>query len=152
MEIDDLDRRRRFKRARAATAVLTVASLSVFLSSCALDALIWGFDGAEVIKTTSQFARAAAAGDASAFICAGQDPPLGEPRDWEGVTPEEPEQFVSEYWPDQVPRDPDWSINVYVPVERQTEGAVTPGDVFYQETDNGLCVVDVVWVTVIEGQ
>lgn len=38
-------------------------------------------------------------------------------------------------------------------VEGLPEGAVPgihyPGDVFYRETDDGLCVVDVAWVTLV---
>lgn len=30
-----------------------------------------------------------------------------------------------------------------------TSDRVFPGDVFYRETDDGLCVLDVVWSTVV---
>jgi hypothetical protein len=133
---------------RATFAVLIFASLAVVLSSCSLNTLIWGADGAEVIETTDRFAEAAAEGDASSYICAGHDPRLGEPAEWEGVTGEEPERFVPEYWPTMVLLDPTWSINVYVPVERQVGGMQIPSDVFYRQSDQGLCVVDVVWATV----
>ncbi|MCW3493587.1 hypothetical protein [Microbacterium sp. SSM24] len=100
-----------------------------------------------MIDTTNQFAQAAAEGDASSYVCVGQQPRLGEPADWAGVSAEEPERFVPEYWPNQAALDPAWSINVYVPSERQFEGMEMPGDVFFRQTDDGLCVVDVVWVT-----
>ena len=139
---------RRHGRLRAALAVLTVASWALVLSGCSLNTLIWGADGAEVIETTDRFAEAAAEGDASSYICAGHNPRLGEPDEWEGVTGEEPERFVPEYWPTVVPLDPAWSINVSVPFERLVEGMEIPGDVFYQQRSDGLCVVDVVWATV----
>lgn len=30
------------------------------------------------------------------------------------------------------------------------EGSSVPGDLFFRETEDGLCVVDIVWATVIE--
>jgi hypothetical protein len=122
--------------------------VSVLLSGCSLNALIWGADGAEVIDTTNRFASAAAGGDVSGLICAGVDPRLGDPEDWVGVRAEEPEPFAPHYWPGQVDLDPDWSINVSVPIERVIEGALIPGDIFYRSTTNGLCVLDIAWRTV----
>lgn len=129
---------------RAATA----ASLVVLLSGCSLDTVIWGADGAGVIQTTEGLIEAAASGDADSFVCAGHDPELREPANWEGLSAEEPERFVAEYWPDQAELDPDWSINLSLAQKRVVAGEEFPGDVFYQEADDGLCLVDVAWWTV----
>lgn len=128
--------------------VAAAASLAVALSGCSIDALIWGADGAGVIETTEQLIDAAAAGDGASFVCEGCDPDLREPGDWEGLSAEEPEHFVADYWPDQVPLGPAWSINLSLPADRVASGVEYPGDVFYQETDDGLCLVDVAWWTV----
>jgi hypothetical protein len=37
-----------------------------------------------------------------------------------------------------------WNNNLQLGGEGAMSGRVFPGDVFYRETDNGLCVVDVV--------
>ncbi|MFJ6534004.1 hypothetical protein [Microbacterium sp. NPDC091662] len=127
------------------------AALVVMLSGCSLNTMLWGDDGAGVIETTTDLLDAAAAGDAESFICEGQDPELREPADWEGLSPEEPERFVADYWPDQVPLEPSWNIGLSLSAERVNGGVEFPGYVFYREVDDGLCVVDVTWWTVEEG-
>lgn len=113
-----------------------------------MDSLIWGSDGAGVIETTEQLIVAATAGEAGSFVCEDHDPELRAPQDWEGLSAEEPERFVAEYWPDQAPLEPAWSINLSLPADRVAAGVEYPGDVFYRETDDGLCLVDVAWWTV----
>lgn len=125
-----------------------MASLAIVLAGCSVDTLIWGAEGARVIQTTEQLIVAAAAGDGASFVCEGNEPDLGEPEDWVGLSAEEPERFVAEYWPDQASLDPAWSINLSLPADRVASGLEFPGDVFYQETSDGLCLVDVAWSTV----
>jgi len=131
---------------------LTAAScLAVVLSGCSHNTVLWGGDGAAVIDTTTDLIDAAAAGDADQYICEGQDPELRESADWEGLSAEEPERFVAKYWPDQVPLKPNWNIGLSLSAERVINGEEFPGYVFYRETDDGLCVVDVTWWTVETG-
>lgn len=126
-------------------AVTAAAPLAIALSGCSVDTLIWGAECAVVIETTEELIAGAAAGNGASFVCADYDPDLREPEDWEGLSAEEPERFVAEYWPDQVRLDPAWSINLSLPADRVDAGVEYPGDVFYQETDDGLCLVDVAW-------
>jgi hypothetical protein len=135
-------------RAKLALAVGAAAALTVGLSACSMDTVIWGADGAAVIQSTEDLIDAAASGDADMYICEGHDPELREPAAWEGLSAEEPERFVAEYWPDQAVLDPDWSINLSLGEERLVSGEEYPGDVFYRATDDGLCLVDVAWWTV----
>ncbi len=114
-----------------------------------MDSVIWGPGGARVIETTEQFIDAASAGDAGAFVCAGSEAELGEPQDWDGLSAGEPGKFAPEYWEDQAPLDPAWSINLELGAEGASTGRVFPGDVFYRDTGDGLCVVDIAWATVV---
>jgi len=133
---------------RRLLGVTAAAALVVTMSGCSLDTVIWGADGAGVIQTTERLIDAAAAGDADSFVCAGYEPELREPTDWEGLSAEEPERFVPEYWPEMTEHDPDWSINLSFAEKQVAAGAEFPGDVFYQETDDGPCLVAVAWWTV----
>ncbi|MFS2240717.1 hypothetical protein [Microbacterium sp. OR16] len=136
---------------RAVSAAIATASV-IGLSGCAgMDSLIWGQDGATTISTTERLIEAAAQGDASGFVCNGADPELREPADWEGLSAEEPERFVPEYWEQFAALDPQWSINLSLPEDRVAPGVEYPGDVFYRDTDDGLCLVAVAWWT-MEGQ
>lgn len=135
-------------RSRRVAAVGAAACLTVVLSACVPDALLWGADGAEVIRTTERLIDLAVAGDADSVVCEGHDPELGEPADWDGLSAEEPGRFVAEHWPDQAAHEPDWSINLSLGAERVTAGEQFPGDVFYRTTEDGLCLMDVVWSTV----
>ena len=126
------------------TASLVVAGAFVAtLAGCSIDAVIWGQDGAHVIETTERLIDAAASGEQHALVCDGADPGLGEPQDWKGLSAGEPEHFHADYWADQASLDPAWNINLEL--EYAVAGYVFPGDVFYRDTENGLCVVDVVW-------
>lgn len=137
-------------RCTRAAAAAGLAGLALVVSGCAVvDHVIWGADGAAVIRTTERFIEAAAAGDGASFVCDRGDPDLGEPADWAGMSAEEPERFYAEFWPDRAPLEPSWNINLSLPAERVAPGSEHPGDVFYRETDDGLCVVDVAWSTVL---
>ncbi|MFB8385688.1 hypothetical protein ACFC3F_00935 [Microbacterium sp. NPDC055910] len=136
------------RRMHRALAVGAVGSLVVALAGCSVDTLIWGVEGAGVIETTEELIDAAAAGDGASFVCAGHDPELRDPDDWVGLSAEEPERFVADYWPDQASLEPAWSINLSLPVDRVASGVEYPGDVFYRETGDALCLVDVAWWTV----
>lgn len=135
-------------RSGRVAAAGAAACLTLVLSACSADTLVWGADGAEVIRTTERLIDAAVAGDADSLVCEGHDPELREPADWESLSAEEPGTFVAEHWPDQAAHKPDWSINLSLGEERVTAGEQFPGDVFYRTTDDGLCLVDVVWWTV----
>ncbi len=127
-----------------------VGMLAVVLTGCSLNTVIWGADGAEVIDATEKVIAAASAGDGATFVCAGAEPEMGGAADWAGLAPEEPERFVAEYWPEAAAMDPAWSINLSLPEDRITNGMHAPSDIFYQQANEGLCVVHVEWST-IEG-
>src|SRR5690606_6433172 len=120
-----------------------IGALVVVLSACSADALIWGPDGARVIETTERLIDAAEAGDAAAFVCPDAEVDLGDPVDWDGLSAEEPEGFVADHWVEQATLDPVWSINLSLPPDRVEAGETYPGDVFYRDSDEGLCLVSV---------
>lgn len=127
---------------------LALASGIAALAGCSVDAVIWGADGAIVIETTDQLIAGITSGDGDDYVCSELTLDLGTPEDWHGLSPGEPERFVAEYWPDQAELDPAWSINLELPPGRVAAGHEYPGDVFYRETEDGLCLVDVAWWTV----
>ena len=141
-----MKRPRRLIAASSAAVLATV--LSTGLTGCSANMLIWGPEGTRVIETTEQLIDAAASSDPESFVCEGYEPEMREPTDWEGLSAEEPEEFVPEYWEQMVPLEPDWSINLSLPEDRTQAGTEYPGDVFYQQTDDGLCLVGVAWWTV----
>lgn len=135
---------------KRASSLIGAGVLVTVAAGCSLDTVIWGPDGAHVIETTEQLIHAAASGEADALGCADSTADFGEPEDWESLSAGEPERFNSEYWPDQALLDPSWSINLELGAEGGVSGQVLPGDVFYRETDDGLCIADIAWST-IEG-
>jgi len=120
---------------------------AVVLSGCSVDTLIWGNDGAQVIQTTENLIKDLASGKTSDLICKDARADLGTQKDWEGRSAGEPERFVADYWDEQIPLDPQWSINLEGLPDGATPGDTFPGDVFFRETDNGLCVIDIAWST-----
>jgi hypothetical protein len=137
---------------RGAAFAAVVIVLSAALTGCSLDSVIWGPDGARVIETTEELVGAMADGDRTDLICADSAAELGEPSDWLGLSAGEPERFSAGYWDEQVPLDPQWNINLEGLPRGLTPGSTFPGDVFYRETDEGLCVIDIAWSTpVAEG-
>jgi len=140
---------RRRRRRRAAGAV-GIAGLVAGLAGCSLDAVIWGADGARVIDTSERLIDAAGAADADGLLCSGAEVDLGEAADWRERSAGEPARFSDGYWPQQAGLDPAWNINLENLVPGGPGlGATYPGDVFYRETDDGLCVIDIAWSTVV---
>jgi len=137
------------KAIRRGVWVLVAGLLTGSLTGCSVDALIWGNDGARVISTAEALIAALSSGTSSDLICAGVEPDLGTPSDWAGLSAGEPERFVDEYWREQAALDPQWSINLEGLPEGAVPGTKFPGDVFMRETDDGLCVADVAWATLV---
>lgn len=134
---------------RRVGALSAALALTLALAGCSVDTLIWGPDGAGVIQATEELIDAAAAGDADDLVCPGRELDLGDRERWEGLSAEEPERFVEGHWDEYAALDPAWSINLSLPAERVASGEEFPGDVFYRETDEGLCLVGIAWSTVI---
>ena len=135
------------RRSLALAGFATVCA--VVLSGCSVDTLIWGNDGAQVIQTTENLIKDLASGGTSDLVCEDAEADLGTAKDWEGRSAGEPERFFADYWDEQVPLDPQWNINLEGLPEGATPGDKHPGYVFYRETDDGLCVIDVAWSTLI---
>ena len=123
--------------------------LSAALTGCSIDSVIWGQDGARVIQTTEELVEAMADGSPTDLICEGSAAELGEPSDWVGLSAGEPERFFADYWDEQVPLDPQWNINLEGLPDGLTAGSTFPGDIFYREADEGLCVIDIAWSTLV---
>lgn len=132
-----------------AVAVLAAGCAVVATGCSVVDALIWGSDGAEVIATTEAFIGDVASGEASGLLCEDFAAELGTAADWAGLAAGEPERFSVDYWEDRVALDPQWNINLEGLPAGIAGGETYPGDIFYRETDEGLCVIDVVWSTLI---
>lgn len=135
---------------RRLLAASSVAIVGVLGAGCSVDSVVWGSDGAQVIETTERIIDAASEGNIDAYVCADSAPELRDSEDWKGLSAEEPERFTPEYWPEQAPLDPSWSINLSLPADRVNPGEEYPGDVFYRNTDGGLCLVAVAWWVVEE--
>jgi hypothetical protein len=129
-------------------ARVVAGALVAVLTGCSLDTVIWGTAGARVIETTDELIHAAASREQSALACVDTAADFGDPQDWEGLSAGEPEQFHAAYWKEQASLDPAWNINLELGVEVGASGHVFPNDVFYRETDEGLCVIDIAWSTV----
>lgn len=80
-----------------AIAGLTAAGAAGMVG-CSADALIWGYDGAQVIRTTEKLIQDLGSGERSDVICEDADVDLGAAGDWEGRSAGEPEQFTSDFW------------------------------------------------------
>lgn len=128
---------------------LSVGSLAALLTGCSIDTVIWGKDGARVIQTTERLVSDLASGKKSGIICKDSVAELGKPGDWSGLSAGEPEEFFAGHWVDQAAFDPQWSINLEGLPEGAMPGKHYPGDVFYREADDGLCVIDVAWSTLV---
>lgn len=128
---------------------LSAGTLAALLTGCSMDVLIWGPDGAHVIESTEKLMGDLASGETSGLVCADSTVDLGTPADWSELSAGEPEKFTAQYWPDQAALNPQWSINLEGLPAGAAPGNVYPGDVFFRETDDGLCMIDVAWVTLI---
>jgi hypothetical protein len=136
------------RRSIALVGVATACAAA--LTGCSVvDTVLWGHDGAQVIQATENLIQDLAADGTSDLLCEDFDADLGSAADWAGRSVGEPERFFADYWEDQVPLDPQWTINVEGLPEGAVPGDTFPGDVFYRETDLGLCVIDVVWPTLV---
>lgn len=134
---------------RAAVVGFAVVAVSATLSGCSIDSVIWGADGARVIQTTEALVDDMSSDESSNLICDESLAELGKATDWVGLSAGEPEHFVAKYWDEQAALDPQWSINLEGLPEGLTPGSTYPGDVFYRETDEGLCVIDIAWSTLV---
>lgn len=113
-----------------------------------MDSVIWGNDGAQVIQATENLIEeVASGGEVADLVCEGFEANLGTAADWAGRAAGEPERFFADYWEDQVPLDPQWNINVEGLPDVAVAGDTFPGDVFFRETDEGPCLIDVAWST-----
>lgn len=129
--------------------MIALVVVAVPLAGCSADTLIWGADGARVISTTEQLVQLAKDGEGDRLACPGAVADFGGADDWEALSAGEPERFHADYWPEQEALDPVWNINLELGGDSAEPGLVFPGDVFYRETDAGLCVIDVAWSTVL---
>lgn len=125
---------------------------AVSLAGCSADIVIWGSEGAQVIESTETLIRDIAADGTSELVCEGAEVELGTADDWAGRSAGEPEAFTPEVWEEQATLDPQWSINIEGLPAGVAQGDEFPGDVFYRETSEGYCVVDVAWSTLVSAR
>ena len=135
------------KRIRGIALIGVLGTTTALLTGCSMDTLIWGAEGARVIETTETLIDDVADSGTSEILCDDSVAELGEANDWAQLSAGEPERFVPEFWEDQVALDPQWSINLEGLPPGAQPGDEIPGDVFYRETDSGLCVIDMIWPT-----
>lgn len=138
------------KTPRALALAGFATACAATLTGCSVDTLIWGNDGAQVIQTTENLIKDLASGGTSDLVCEDAETDLGTAKDWDGRSAGEPERFVAEYWGEQAPLDPQWNINLEGLPDGATPGDKFPGDIFYRETGDGLCVIDVAWSTLVD--
>lgn len=65
--------------------------------------------------------------------------------DWTGLSAGEPEHFDPATSVDRPSLDATWRINLEGVGNGNPSGEDVPTDVFYRESDDGLCVADVIW-------
>lgn len=132
-------------------AVTAAAGLAAVLSGCSPDLLIWGPEGSQVIARTDEVIASAQEGDLTSYLCEGADPEMGTAEDWQGLNAEEPERY-SPMWAEVDPGSeelgPTWTINLSDDREQLTAGTRLPGQLYFTDGDDGLCVTHVGWVTV----
>ncbi|MGB4778871.1 hypothetical protein [Microbacterium sp.] len=128
---------------------LSIAGVSlVALTGCSINALVWGPDGARVVDTTEQLIAAADVGGQDAFACRDSAAVFGDAGVWEGLSAGEPEQSDPETSVDAPGVDATWRINLEGLSASALSGEEVPTDVFYRETETGVCVADVIWQTI----
>lgn len=108
---------------------------------------MWGRDGARVIDATEQLIAAASSGGQHAHACGDSAADFGDADLWDGLGAGEPEQVDPATTLDAAGLDATWRINLEGAGIGETSGREVPTDVFYRETESGLCVVDVIWHT-----
>lgn len=113
--------------------------------------MLWGPDGARVIDTTEQLISGAASGGQESLACEDSVAVFDDAGVWDGLSAGEPEQFDPETSVDRPALDATWRINLEGAFLGGTSGKEVPTDVFYRETETGLCVADVMWQTVDAG-
>lgn len=106
---------------------------------------------ARVIDTTEQLIAGASSGEQEALTCENSAAVFGGAGVWDGLSAGEPEQFDPETSVDRPSLDATWRINLEGEGLSGTSGEEVPTDVFYRETETGLCVADVIWQTVDVG-
>lgn len=100
-----------------------------------------------MIQTTEKFVGDLASGKASDSVCTDSVSNLGVPSDWSGLSAGEPEKFFADYWEEQAKLNPQWNINLEGLPDGAVPGTRFPGDIFFRETEGGLCIIDVAWST-----
>lgn len=129
-------------------AVVAVGASIAMLSGCSMDAALWGPDGARVIGTTEQLIEAASSRDQGTFACEDYAADFGDAQAWDELSAGEPEQFNADTSVDRPSLDASWRINLEGTATGRETGDVSPTDVFYRDSADGLCVADVIWQTI----
>ncbi|MEQ6898834.1 hypothetical protein [Microbacterium sp. KR10-403] len=133
---------------RRVLALTVVGVALVAVTGCSIDGVLWSPDGARVIDTTEKLIAGASSGGQDSLSCEGSAAVFGEADVWDGLSAGEPEQFDPETSVDRPALDATWRINLEGAGLSGTSGEEVPTDVFYRETETGLCVADVIWQSV----
>lgn len=130
---------------RRSLSLVGAGAVVATLTGCSLNTMIWGADGAAVIQAADAFVQDMASTGTSELFCPDAIAVPGERVDWKNLVAGEPERFVAHRWRAQAPLDPQWSINLQGMPPGAGAGTSYPGDVFFRDTADGLCVIDVMW-------
>ncbi|WP_431798577.1 hypothetical protein [Microbacterium kunmingense] len=102
-----------------------------------------------MISVTDELVDDMTSGEPSQAFCEDFAADAGSPELWKGLSAGEPERFVSEYWPEQVALDPQWSINLEGLPEGVERWSRYPNYVFYRADGDELCIIDIAWATLV---
>lgn len=118
------------------------------LAACSIDGALWGSEGARVIDATEQLIAKARSARQDAMACEGSAVAFGEAGVWDGLSAGEPEEFDPETSVDRNGLEATWRINLEGAGQSGSTDKEVPTDVFYRETEAGLCVAEVIWQSV----
>lgn len=136
-------------RSAVIAAIAALAMTGALCTGCSVDTVIWGAEGARVIALADDVVDQVIAGAESPRACPLSSPEFGEPQRWLGLSGGEPERLAGDFWKDQRSLGAVWTINLEGLDSTTAEnGGRYPSYVFFAETDDDLCVIDIEWGTV----
>lgn len=135
--------------ARVIAGLGVAVAVGLTLTGCSIDTVIWGPEGARVIGMTDRVVQDVVAGTTSPHACSDSEADFGEPQRWVGLSGGEPERLNGSFWQEQQSLGATWTINLEgLDTTTAENGGSYPSYVFFRETGDDLCVIDIEWGTV----